>query len=634
MPLDPLRLIAAILRRWWMMVVAGAVLALLAGALGYKKFTASYKATAQLIRQESSATFRASELGEPFKPRQMTIQTLVSLVKSPVVMQRVAEEAQLSSRAIIGNMTVTPERNTDLITVTYVSGRSAGAAVRVLNIFGNTVVKLIKEMQTQEAVEMNRLLKRQLSRTEEDLRAANQEELEFSKQAGLINADKEMDAYLRTLGDLDLRFSTMKIEYETIDLQMAALERELTTHSPIQEKVQVARERLSDLRQEYTELNPIIQEQQALLTELEKRAQEAATNPIAPPRQGEGGLSTGYYSELLTLRTHKQVVAAQIEKMKATRAEVDEKLRGLPEKAMHLVRIKARQQSLEGSRSLLASRQREAQLYEENSPGYYRYFDANVEDVEVSGRSKKVILLAVVGGILGAMGTLFGICVVELLDDRIKTAADLKRVTKLPLLARLPDLGSLDAVAQSHWAFRTWLALQSKLVASPNGNVVCGIVTASRQEGASTWIELLAGAAGQRHASVLVVTNRTPLNSRVISIDQALNQPAEASPVQGQTVWLLLPPAWEWTAVRRQQWQEVIARWNQATGVVVLLEVAGTDQPDTLMWAEMVPQLLWLARGNLTRGRNVRERLVILQNAGCPLAGALLNQEAKLFPWS
>ena len=64
MPLDPLRLVAAILRRWWMMVVAGAVLALLAGALGYKKFTASYKATAQLIRQESSATFRASELGE------------------------------------------------------------------------------------------------------------------------------------------------------------------------------------------------------------------------------------------------------------------------------------------------------------------------------------------------------------------------------------------------------------------------------------------------------------------------------------------------------------------------------------------------------------------------------------------
>ena len=279
-----------------MMIVAGAVLSLLAGALGYKKFTASYKATAQLIRQESSATFRASELGEPFKPRQMTVQTLVSLVKSPVVMQRVAEEAQLSSRAIIGNMTVTPERNTDLITVTYVSGRSAGAAVRVLNIFGNTVVKLIKEMQTQEAVEMNRLLKRQLSKTEEDLRAANQEELEFSKQAGLINADKEMDAYLRTLGDLDLRFSTMKIEYETIDLQMAALERELTSHSPIQEKVQVARERLSDLRQEYTELNPIIQEQQALLAELEKRAQEAATNPSAPPRQGEGGLSTGYYS--------------------------------------------------------------------------------------------------------------------------------------------------------------------------------------------------------------------------------------------------------------------------------------------------------------------------------------------------
>lgn len=486
MPLDPLRLIAAVLRRWWIILSGGMFLAAVGGAFGYKTFTASYKATAQFIRQESSATFRASELGEPFKPRQMTVQTLVSLVKSPVVMQRVSEEAQLSSHAISGSLTVTPERNTDLISVSYVSGRSAGAAVRVLNIFGNTVVKLIKEMQTQEAVEMNRLLKRQLNKTEEDLRASNEDELEFSKQAGVINIDKEIDAYLRTLGDLDLRIATLRIEYETGDMQIEALERELKTHSPIQEKVQIARERLIDLRQEYTELNPIVQEQEAQLAELLHRAESAATNPIAPPRTGEGGLSTSFYSELMTLRTRKLIVKAQLEKMEATRAGVEEKLRKLPEKAMQLVRIKARQQSLEGSRSLLASRQREAQLYEENSPGYYRFFEAAVDDVEVSGRSKKVILLAVVGEVFGCLGVLAVVCLVELLDDRIKTAADLKRVTKQPLLARLTDLGSLDAVAQSQWGFRTWLALQSKLLTGPTGNIVVGFVSSSRQQGCST----------------------------------------------------------------------------------------------------------------------------------------------------
>lgn len=639
MPLDPLRLVAAILHRAWMIVIGGAVLGLLAGALGYKKFTASYKATAQFIRQESGATFRASELGEPFKPRQMTVQTLVSLLKSPVVMQPVATEAQsavdpkLSARSIVGNLTVTPERNTDLITVSFVSGRSAGAAVKVLNIFGNTVVKIIKDMQTQEAVEMNRLLKRQLLRTEEELKAANQEELDFSKQAGLINADKEIDAYLRTLGDLDLRFSTMKIEYETIDLQMASLERELTNHSPIHEKVEIARERLTDLRQEYTDLNPIVQEQQALLQELERRAQVAATNPIAPPRQGEGGLATSYYSELVTLRTHKLVVAAQIEKMKATRAEVDEKLRGLPEKAMQLVRIKARQQSLEGSRSLLASRQREAQLYEENSPGYYRYFEAGVDDVEVSGRSKKVILLAVVGLFLGSIATLLGICAVELLDDRIKTAADLKRVTKLSLLARLPALATLDAVAQSNWAFRTWLALQSKLLTKPNGCVIIGFVSAGRQQGCSTWIELLARAAAQRHSSVLAITNRTPVNGTVVPIDQALAEPQSVQPKKDQLVWILQPSDWLWNASRRQLLQDVMNPWNKTDNAVILIEIVDAHQPDNLMVAEAIPQLIWIARGGQVRGRDIRESMVILQNARCHFAGAALNQETKLLPW-
>ena len=639
MPLDPLRLVAAILRRAWMIAVGGAILGLLAGVVGYKKFTASYKVSAQFIRQESSATFRASELGEPFKPRQMTVQTLVSLLKSPVVMQPVSAEAQssvdpkLTARAIVGNLTVTPERNTDLITVAFVSGRSAAAAVKVINIFGNTVVKIIKDMQTQEAIEMNRLLKRQLLRTEEELKAANQEELDFAKQAGLINADKEIDAYLRTLGDLDLRLATMKIEFETIDLQMATLERELTNHSPINEKVQIARERLTDLRQEYTDLNPIVLEQQALLQELERRALAAATNPISPPRQGEGGLSTSYYSELVTLRTHKLVVASQLEKMKATRAEVDEKLRGLPEKAMQLVRIKARQQSLEGSRSLLASRQREAQLYEENSPGYYRFFEANTDDVDVSGRSKKVILLAVVGAFLGAIGTLLGICAVELLDDRIKTSADLKRVTKLGLLARLPALITLDAVAQSNWAFRTWLALQSKLIIKPNGGIVLGFVAAGRRQGCSTWIELLARAAAQRHSAVLVVTNRAPINGTVVPIEEALAAPALVRPVKDQLTWLLLPPDWIWNSRHRQLWQELVSAWEKTDNTVVLIEIVDAEQPDNLMLAENVPQLLWVARGGQVRGRDIRERMVILQNARCQFAGAVLNQETKLLPW-
>jgi capsular polysaccharide biosynthesis protein len=633
LPFDPWRLLAALLRRWIWIACAGAALSVLAGLAGYFKFTASFKSGAHLMRQEASATFRASELGEPFRPRQLSVATLVSFMKSPAVLQRVAEQTQLPARGISGGLTITPERNTDLITLNFVSSRSPQTAVRVLNAFGNEVVRLTREMQSLEAAEMNRLLKKQLAKTEEDLRAVNRELLEFSRAAGLVNADKESDAYLRSIGELDLRYETARIDFETIDLKIAAMERQLAATNPQAERLQQARERLAELLQQVTEANPLVAEHQAIIADLEARLKDSETQSIAPPRQGESGLATVFYADFVNLKTQKEVISAQLDKLKAVRAGLEEKLRGLPEKGLHLARIKGRQQSLETAQSLLASRQREAQLYEENSLGYYRFFEARLEEVDVAGRGKKLMLLAVAGGVLGVLIALAFVCLVESLDDRIKTTADLKRVTRLPLLASLPDLDSLDAVGQSNWAFRTWLALQAKLAVGPQLRVVLGFVAANGGEGSSTWIELLARAASQRNSPVIAVTNRRPINGSTVPLEAALDRSACVAPAPGVALWLIAPGDWRWDSAHRLQWAAALETWSQTKGLVVLLELNCADQPDTLLLAEQLPQLVWLSGSGVARARETSERLENFRHAGCRFVGAVLNREVKLFPW-
>jgi len=477
------------------------------------------------------------------------------------------------------------------------------------------------------------VLKRQLARTEDDLRAVNRELLEFSREAGLINADKEIDAYLRSLGDLDLRYETTRIDYETIDMKISALERELTSNNPLADRVQVARERLGELLQQYTEANPLVEEQKLAVAELEVRLKKSGVGGIVAPRQGESGLAAGFYADLLNLKTQKKVAAVQVEKLKAVRAGVEEKLRGLPEKGMQLARIKARQQSLEASQSLLASRQREAQLYEESAFGYYRFFEAKPDEVEVAGRSRNVLLLAVAAGFLGALAAAALVCLGESLNDQIKTVADLKRVTRMPLLATLPGLESFDAVAQSNWGFRTWLGLQAKLTAGPRSQLVCGFVSARSREGRSTWVELLARAAGQRNEAVLVVTNRAPVNGDTCPLDKALNHPGGVSLLRGRVQWLIAMPDWRWDTGRRSQWQSALETWGSQEGLVVLMELTPADQPETLLMAECLPQLIWLAGSGLAPGRETQERLETFQHAGCRFAGAVLNRETKLFPW-
>jgi len=273
LPFDPLRLLSAALRKWYWILLSALVVGGLAAAGGRYKFEPVFTATAQLMRQESGGTFRASELGEPFKPRQVSVATLVSLMKSPAVLQHVSEqtEPKLSPRAILGGLTLTPERNTDLITVAYKSSRSEPAALRTLNLFGAEVVRLVREMQAQEAADVNRLLKQQIVKAEADLRAINQELLTFSQEAGVVSVDKEIDAYLRKQGELDLKYEVARIDYETLDLKIRALEKELAEHNPLRERVQLAQEQLADLRTHYTHANPLVEEQKERVAALEKQ---------------------------------------------------------------------------------------------------------------------------------------------------------------------------------------------------------------------------------------------------------------------------------------------------------------------------------------------------------------------------
>ncbi len=628
---DPWRLVAVLLRRWPWIVVTAIALAAVALVPGYLKFAAAYRASAQLMRQELAPTFRTSEVGEPFKPRQLSVPTLVALMKSPAILQRVATQTELPPATLFTGLTLTPERNTDLITLAFVSTRSPQTAVRVLNAFGNEVVRLTREMQTQEAAEMNRLLQRQLAKADDELRALNREQLEFSQRAGLINPDKEADAYLRTLGDLDLRFESTRIEHETLDLSIAALERELKANNPLKERVQIAREKLAELRQQYTDANPLVHEQRASLSDLEERLKQADTRPPEPPRQGESGLAANFYAELLHLKSQKQVAAAQIEKLKAVRAGVEDKLRRLPEKSLQLARLQARLQAVEGARSLLASRQREAQLFEDAAPGYYGFYEARLAEVEVLSRHKKLLLLALAGGALGALLSAGLLCLVESLDDRIKTAADLQRVSGLPLLAGLPELARLDAAARSGWAYRTWLALRATLHENPAGQVVLGFVAESGGQGCSTWIDLLGRAASQREETVVILTNHPPANAHSQPLAEALARPETVDLSAGRPCWLVAPGDWHWSAAHRAQWQSALALWLDRSATVVLVEISAADHPDTVLFAEGLPQLLWIAGAGSARGRATAERLQTLRHAGCRFIGAALNRETKLF---
>jgi protein involved in polysaccharide export with SLBB domain/capsular polysaccharide biosynthesis protein len=638
LPFDPWRLVMALCTHARWIVLSGLVFAALGGALGLLRFHHLYLGSASLIRQELPNTFQASETGESFKPKQLTVGTLISVLHSPVLLKKVSEQTQppISPAMLDLKLTVTPEKNTEVIRVDYEGAISALATANILKVYGDAVVQLTSDLQSEDASQVNRVLSQQLETIDSELASAGRAILHFSREANLVNADKETDAYLREVGDLSLKYETMRIDYETIDLKLAALEKELARHNPMAARLQEARTELNNMLVRYTEANPAVADQRGKVESIEKEMAEAAAHPLDNVQMADGTAGTSLYLELVELKAQKETLAHQLEKLARVRDDVQAKLSALPEKSVQLERMKARQQSLLTARTILGSRQREAQMFAENAPGYYRVFATPTPtDVAKKSRWPKVIIVAFALGVLGMLGATGAIAVREVLDERIKTAHDLARVTRLPVVLRLPPLDTASASDARQWAFRSWTSLAPGLRASPGGALVLGVMAAAGGAGCSTLLYRLAGAAAQRGHSVVIVADRDPVPEEMTqgllrsSLDEALADPraifAGVEAANPAVRLLAVGPDQSWTDVNRRQWLNALAAWRAVRSLVVLVELPVSADPEALLLAESMPNLLWVAADSAHAGEQ-RRSLEIVRETRCQLVGAAFNQ--------
>ncbi|MGH8527458.1 MAG: hypothetical protein ACREXY_25595, partial [Gammaproteobacteria bacterium] len=251
--------------------------------------------------------------------------------------------------------------------------------------------------------------------------------------------------------------------------------------------------------------------------------------------------------------------------------------------------------------------------------------------------------------------------------------ADLKRVTKLPVIATLGNLDKMHPTTQSGWAFRTWTALQSRLSLSPNHGLVCGFTSSGGGQGRSTWIRLLAKAASQCGFRVLTIATlpsppfmqedhkeeREPkangeptANGEPKPNGKPNGSPLERSPfgtepsmavmnnvliTPGQVTEKLtgdhaepqvhIPlPGWVWSLERRKQWQGALKQWRNIENIVILVELPPACDPEAVLLAENIPNIVWLADSSKADATDSREQLQTLRDARCNLVGSVMNR--------
>jgi len=640
LPFDPIRLLAALLRNWIWLLVTGVVLGGGLVTLGYYKLQTSYTVETELIRRESSTTIRASLQGDSFKPRQVTVQTIVTVMQSPKLLDRVGSLATppITGAALGRMLTIKPEKETDLISVSLTTKLGAQATADLVNLYAREVVAMTAQMQSEEAGELDKFLRDQIAKIDAELDDINKESLEFSRESDFYGDDREVEAYLHQTSDAEMQIENAKTELETVEFRMANVEHELAQQDPMAIRLNQAQAQLKTLEASYATNSPLVKSAADQVTELEQQIAATGglkTNFDSNFQFSDNTLANDLYMQLVNLRGQREGLQKQMAQLKTFAEGVQEKLRSVPAKSQHHDAIVARQQSLQVTRDLFSGRQHEAQIYEENSPGLYRQFAPATEDsVGTSNRTMKVALAGVAGFVLGLVLSTGLVLGRELLDLRVISAGDLKRSTGVPVIARLPKLASLNPVQLAQWRFRTWAQVIRKLKLQNETRLTLAFTSTASGEGKSTFIKELHVAALDRRLPVVLVTNAPAGDARArrVPLTEALARPelvcehVRAKP--DVALELSFGSDWKWTLENRTLWEKAVVVWQQLNPLAIFVELPPMTDLDAVLTAELMPLTIWVTMSGKLHQRELAESLELVEAGEVKLVAAMLDYES------
>ncbi len=638
LPFDPFRIADAIWRHKGKCIAAGLVLGCAGFVVGMFMIKPNYKSSAVLLRQEVTSTYRASEIGEPYKPLDISTQVLTgSLMRSGMLLDRVtkAMDMPISGRDILDRIEITNERNSSIIRVNYSTEISAAHAATLLGNYTSETIKLVRELESKDASETYALLTQQIERCEEDIAALDKQMVAYMAASSLVDMDKEVSAYLSELSNMELKMHEVRLDYETLDVKIHSIEKELKNVSSAAARLQDAKGELARMRTKYTDQNPMVITQLEVVQNLEDQLAAGGDDGTKYIEPGGNPIAEGLYLSRVEMLSQKDMLGQQLEKFSSVRDSIMAKLNQLPKKNVEFAVIKAKRASMDKARELLTGRQRESAIYVQNPPGRYRILSSpRVEDVISNQNNTLKATLGLGGAIGGCALVMFLVVLREFSDRRIKTAADLHRVTGLPVLASLPAGLRDDAEGRRAWAFRTWTKLHTRLFLGGQATV-CGLLS-DKSENLPAISSALAEAAAVRDCSVLIISKEVNPDCPVIDIEDAVANAREIT-----DGWLLrnkgiayvrISEEWAWSATQRQEFQQALNHWSRHPQAIIFVELPPTDRAETLLIAERLPAVIWVGASGQKQDDTLEETLHTYRHAGCRLLGAMMKDTPRLQP--
>ena len=514
------------------------------------------------------------------------------------------------------------------------TGRSEDSLLRVLDTCAATAIDWANGFQVREAEALAGMIARRLMDTERELSEARKP-LEAQQRAMQIpDMEHEVSVMAENHARLERRRSDLETQLETTRVQIENLLTEISRHHPA---LLEARQDLDKALLEKTEEHQEVKELQARLQRLQERLsqQTAEVDPVVALH--ESTLAQELYGQVLKLRATRAGLEQELAIVSSRLRALRDAWISVPDAEASYARNKARRNSLQEARDFLLKCDAEAKLLLAQAPQSLRVLHpSQVEPRDPASRWTSALLVGAGGGTCGAMLAIALLAWFKGRSLRILSSTELAQVTQLPLLASLKNVDAWTAAEKQHWAFETLTALKGRMNKAPRDSLVCGFVSARHGEGRTTWVNLLAESARERGYRVLTLSSgqsndretewgagrdRHPLPALMpAEIGEMLQGSAHSHRVD------LLTGDWVWNLQCRQQWQEALRQCHQSENLVVLVDLPPISEPESLLLAENLSQVIWLCGQDMAEMDETRKWIDMLHHAHADVVGTVFNQ--------
>jgi capsular polysaccharide biosynthesis protein len=612
--LDPHRLLGALrLRRSW--IIRGALIGAVLGLVfGIFRAQTRWEVTVQLIKRDTPTSFSIGTDGNPYRPREFTVATLVTAATSHTVLERVAAKSKppVSADLLRYCVKVEEEKKTDFLTLTVSGYNSAQATADLANLWAQEVVNFPKDVQAAESREIREALNAQLVRNQTELKRLDQQSLEVPRE------EVQLDTYLHSQGDIELKIDSTRIEVESLDSEIATLRSQLILQSPLADTLREAKSDLEQAMARYTEENPLVIEKRQKIASIEKQMADdtkAAQSDLSKFAGTEVG--NHLYMRIVELENQSEALKRQNEELSKLRAKslsTSDQEFGLPD-------ILRQKETLETAQTLLLNRLQEMSLFEQNAQEMYLVLaPATVDQVTAKGKPFKVTIYSIAALILGA-GIAAGLVLLfEVLDSRLRTSGEAAKLTGVPIFASIPRYCAPDLKPEI--AARLWLRWNRDRGRDRAGRAIWAPVQDAYED--DFWNLILDEA--RRFASSLLIVDCGKLPSDALA---ALPRPGEGA--HGAVIFGERWNVEDFDHVRMSEALDAIEKHRKAGREVWLRFDGAVQEPDSTLARAVGSHPLVLIALDTESAAFWRDQVELLRESVGNLSGVVLLNELPVF---